>query len=166
MRWFLVLALAATLCGCATPYGDMTALGGVRAVRISEDTAQITAAGNAYTDPDTIQRYALRRAAEETVADGFDLFRIVDAEDRTRSGVASFGYANANRYGAFGSAFAAPVIRPGQTLMIKMVRGPRPDPMPDGEYDAHEVLKYLAENDAAQDHRTCKPGPTGAEVCR
>ena len=56
-------------------------------MRITEDTAQIRAIGNANTDPDTVERYALRRAAEETIQDGFDLFRIVRVADRTTGGI-------------------------------------------------------------------------------
>lgn len=166
MRRFIWLSVACALCACATPYQEMGVLGGVQAVRITEDTAQIRASGNAYTDPDTIQRYALRRAAEETVADGFDLFRIDTVMDRTAAGSASMALANGGRRGFWASGFSAPIIKPGQTIMIKMLRGARPDPMPDGEYDAHEVLKYLGEAAASADHKDCTPGPDGKVICR
>ena len=154
------------LCGCETPYQEMGLLGGVRATRITDDTAQITAAGNAYTDPDTIQRYALRKAAEETVADGFDLFRIEGSADRTRVGAETFGSAYGTRYGVFGSSFSAPVIKPGESITVRMLKGPRPDPMPDGEYDAREVLKYLVAQDASSEHRKCAPDAAGKVVCQ
>ncbi|HEY5070524.1 MAG TPA: hypothetical protein VII63_00690 [Caulobacteraceae bacterium] len=155
MRAISMLACALALASCATPYQEMGALGGVKAVRITEDTTQITARGNAYTDPDTIQRYALRKAAEETIADGFDLFRIGSEADRTLNGAQSFGYAAGNRYSVFGSAFSMPIVKPGQTLIIKMSKGPRPDPMPDGMFDAHEVLRFAEAADASKDHKDC-----------
>ncbi|MFI4933035.1 MAG: CC0125/CC1285 family lipoprotein [Caulobacterales bacterium] len=165
MRLPVVIAASLILIGCATPYGEMGYMGGVRAVRITDDTAQITAAGNAYTDVDTIQRYALRRAAEETVADGFDLFKVASSADRTATGEQSFGSAYGNRFALFGTSTSMPVIKPGQSLMIKMVHGPRPDPMPDGEFDAREVLKYLAGADASRDHRDCST-IDGKVVCK
>lgn len=137
------LAVALMLAGCATPYQEMGLLGGVKATRITDDTAQITAAGNAYTDADTIQQYALRRAAEETIADGFDLFRIASGADRTRTGSESFGSYSGNRWGVWGSSFSMPIIKPGQSLMIRMLKGPKPNPMPDGLFDAREVLAHL-----------------------
>jgi hypothetical protein len=160
------LASAAILAACATPYQEMGALGGVRAVRITDDTAQITASGNAYTDPDTVQRYALRRAAEETIADGFDLFRIEGSADRTALGSTTIGSAYGTRYGAFGSAFTMPIIKPGETITIRMLKGPTPNPVPDGEYDAHDVVKYLAGTPYGGDHKDCHPGPDGKIVCQ
>ncbi|MHB8529628.1 MAG: CC0125/CC1285 family lipoprotein [Caulobacteraceae bacterium] len=143
------------LAACSTPYQQMGVLGGVNAVRITQDTAQITARGNAYTDPDVIQRYALRRAAEETINDGYDLFRIGGDTDRSLNGSQSFGFATGNRRSVFGSAFSMPVIKPGETLMIKMYKGPRPDPMPDGLFDAHEVLRFAEAAAASKDHKDC-----------
>lgn len=151
------LALVLALGACATPYQEMGALGGVQANRISNDTAQITARGNGYTDPDTIQRYALRRAAEETIADGFDLFRINSDLDRTRTGSESYGYATGNRYSAWGTAFTMPIIKPGETFVIRMFKGPAPNPMPDGMFDAHDVLSHLAGTPyGGTDHKECR----------
>jgi hypothetical protein len=55
--------------------------------------------------------------------------------------------------------------KPGQTLLIKMYKGPKPDPMPDGMFDAHEVQAYL-EGDPYGGHKDCKPGPDGKIICR
>ncbi|HWA60781.1 MAG TPA: hypothetical protein VG939_05370 [Caulobacteraceae bacterium] len=170
-RMMKVLAIGAifaglTLTACATPYQEMGALGGVRAVRITQDTAQITASGNGYTDPDTIQRYALRRAAEETIADGFDFFRIVRDQDRTTAGSATYGSATGNRYGIWGWSFSEPIIKPGQSLMIKMTKGPPPNPRPDDLFDAHDVLAHLAGTPYGGDRRDCAPDASGRIVCK
>lgn len=142
---FAVAAIGAlaTLTACATPYQEMSFTGGVKATRIAADTAIITARGNAYTDPDTVQTYALRRAAEETLADGFDLFRIESDQDRTAVGSQSFGTASASRYAIIGTSFSMPIVKPGQTLVIRMTKGPKPQPTPDGLFDAHEVAQYM-----------------------
>jgi hypothetical protein len=162
----LATTAAALLAGCTTPYQEMGALGGVHAVRISEDTAQIRAQGNAYTDPDTIQQYVLRRAAEETLTDGYDLFRIVGDQDRTNTGSASFGSASGNRWGAWGSAFSMPIVKPGETILIKMLKGAPPVPMPDGEFDARDVEAHLAALTANADHKSCVTGADGKVDCK
>jgi hypothetical protein len=46
-----------------------------------------------------------------------------------------------------------------------MYKGPKPDPMPDGMFDAHEVQAYL-EGDPYGGHKDCKPGPDGKIICR
>lgn len=139
------IGAALSVAGCSTTYQRLNLLGGVEAHRISEDAAQITARGNVLTDPDVIQRYVLRRAAEETVADGFDLFRVATDLDRTRALVGSFLYATAAGRSFVEPAVSAAFVKPGETLIIKMSKGPRPNPMPDGEFDAHEVIKYLGQ---------------------
>jgi hypothetical protein len=161
-----IIVLGALLASCATPYGEMGPLGGVRGSRISEDVAQITASGNAYTDADTIQRFALRRAAEETVLDGFDLFRIIGRGDQTRTGTQTTAFATGRYNWATGFGYSMPVVKPGETLMIKMIKGPRPDPMPDGEFDAHEVLKFIASADANSDRKHCAADASGRIVCQ
>jgi hypothetical protein len=165
MRLLIVASTCICLVGCATPYQEMGILGGVKATRITEDTAQITATGNALVDVDTIQQYALRRAAEETVNDGFDLFRIVGDADRTSSGYETGSFSTGNRRGAWGFGYSMPVVKPGQTITIRMLKGPRPDPMPDGEFDAREVLKFLGQAGASSQHRNCAKQPDGSMKC-
>ncbi|HEY3798844.1 MAG TPA: hypothetical protein VGL58_10870 [Caulobacteraceae bacterium] len=163
MRQIALAALAlAFLAGCATPYGEMGAMGGVRATRLTEDTVIISAQGNGYTAADTIQAYALRRAAEETVSDGYDLFRIEGSADRTRQGAVGYGSA----YGGFASVYSQQVIKPGESLTIKMLHGPAPSPMPDGEYDARELIKFLSQTDASADHKNCVTGADGKVTCQ
>jgi hypothetical protein len=144
----------------------MGVLGGVRATRITGDTAQITASGNAYTDTDTVERYALRRAAEETIGDGFDYFRVAGTADRTAVGSSSFGSVSGNRYGAFATSFSMPIIKPGETITIRMLKGPASSPLPDGEYDAREVLRFLAGTPyGGGDHKDCHT-EDGKVVCK
>jgi hypothetical protein len=140
MRSLILVLLALTVAACATPYQEMKRDGGVLAVRISEDVVQIRAQGNGYTDADVIQRFALRKAAETTLAYGYDLFQVGEKEDRTKRDKASY------RYGGSGlwASLAFDMDRPGQSLMIKMLKGPKPDPLPRNMYDAREVTKYLS----------------------
>lgn len=148
------VAVAGALAGCATPYQEMGFLGGVEGVRITGDTAQITARGNAYTPPEIIQRYALRKAAELTVNAGYDLFEIQGEQNQTRVGSTSTGYATGDWNSAFGVSTTTPIIKPGQTLMIRMSKGALPETRPAGLYDAHEVLAFLGPDENG-DKRDC-----------
>ena len=85
------LALAALLAACetATPYqpnlpGNATS-GGFSDQRLEANRFRVTFAGNSLTSRETVEGYLLYRAAELTVAQGFDTFTIVDRHtDRDR----------------------------------------------------------------------------------
>ena len=105
-----VLAFAA-LSACSTPYQDMGTLGGVQAVRITDDTAQIRAQGNGYTDPDTIQRYAFSASVHpkrnrSLIFLGSTRFRDrLLVHDRTRGRQRQLRVSLRARAGVFASAF-------------------------------------------------------------
>lgn len=156
---FVLLGVSA----CATPYQNMGFTGGVGATRIDETTLQISARGNGFTDPDKITRYVMRKAAEETVADGFGLFLVVSQEDRSRTGtfvtpgsattttsgttsyVGSYAYENATSQTTYAPARLHRFVKPGETATIKMFKGAKPADAPPNLFDAREVLKYMAQ---------------------
>jgi hypothetical protein len=105
-----------TACATPTPHPEM-----VQAIEISSDTFQISVRGDASTDPDTLQRYALTEAADETLEAGYDPFQFADQANRSVSGSR---------------------LQPGQTLLMKMSRYPAPNPLPLGMFDAYEVMKF------------------------
>jgi hypothetical protein len=170
MKYQIILATFACsiLASCATPYQEMGLksgvkglMGGVKATRIDETTVQIAASGNAFSDKDTISLYALRKAAETTVANGYDGFYIVSEHDRTRnythitpgysttsySGTATgVGYNTAHISGSGTTTYTPPVttnfIKPGQALTIKMFKGTK-QTNASGVYDAHELLRFM-----------------------
>lgn len=129
--------------GCATPYQDMGLRGGVRAVQITGSIAQVTARGTSATDPDRIERYALRKAAEATIAAGYDHFEVVSAGDRSRTvqGVAGYGASAWHGFPTVG--LNVPFVRPGETLLIRMSRGAPADASGAAVFDAGEVLQHL-----------------------
>ena len=155
-------ACAAALTACATPYQNTGLLGGVSAYRLDETTVQIAARGNGFTDPDTIGRYVMRKAAEETVDDGYDLFIVLSSEDRTRTGsfytpgsatttasgstdyVGNSAYGNATARTTYLPPQAHRFVKPGEAVTIKMLKGPKPPDAPPNMFDADEVLKYAA----------------------
>jgi hypothetical protein len=141
----VIATAAAALClsACTTPYQEMGMRGGVKAVQITSDVAQVTARGSATTDPDKVQRYALRKAAETTVAAGYDLFQVVADVDRTRLVSGGGGYTTGGLGGIPALGLNLPFVRPGQTFLIRMSRGPMPAGAQGTVFDAHEVLNHL-----------------------
>ena len=131
------------LCACSTPYQEMGLLGGVSATQIDSNTISVTAQGNGYTSNATIKNYALLKAADETLAHGFDYFAIGDQSDESQHGAMSFSSASGNRFGWFGSGFSMETIKPGETVMVKMYRGKKPPEAPPNYFDAHEIETYL-----------------------
>jgi hypothetical protein len=128
----IICTLALTLAGCATPYQEKTfwSDGGVSAKQVSGDTLIVTAQGNPFTDPETVQAHALRKAADATLAAGMDWFMPLAGRDRSSTTVI------ANSWGS--SAFATPVTRPGESMTVRIGKNPRPD----GAMDAREVIAF------------------------
>jgi hypothetical protein len=85
-----VLALAAGLSACATatPYQPnmpgAAVSGGYSDYRLDQNKFRVTFAGNTLTSRETVERYLLYRAAELTVAQGYDWFS-VDARDTDKT---------------------------------------------------------------------------------
>ena len=139
----LIGAACAALTGCATPYQDMGLRGGVRAVQITSDIAQVTARGSTVTDADKIEQYALRKAAETTLAAGYDHFEVVSASDRSRTLHGVAGYAAPGLHGFPSVGLTMPFIRPGETMLIRMSRGAPADASGATVFDAREVVDHL-----------------------
>lgn len=131
------------LSACATPYQEMGVRGGVASVRITSDIAQVTARGTAATDPDQVQRYALRKAAETTVASGYDLFQVVADTDRSRTVQGAAGYTAGGLGGFPAIGLNLPFVKPGQTFLIRMSRAQAAGDLAGTVFNAHEVLENL-----------------------
>jgi hypothetical protein len=143
------LALAVSLAACATPtvYGPA---GGGQAVgfseyRIETGRYRVTFQGGPGAPPEQVSDYALRRAAEVALRDGYDWFRVVDRiGERTGSrgggttigiGGGTGGYRSGVGVGV-GTSFdlsGGPAYR--QTLEVLAGKGPKPE----GAYDARQV---------------------------
>lgn len=140
----LAAAAAPMLSGCATPYQKMGMNGGVRSVRLETDLAQVTARGSPLTDADTIERYVLRKAAETTLAAGYDHFEVVSVSDRTRTMQGVAGYMTAVGNGLPSAGLSLPFVRPGETVLIRMMQGPVAAAPGGVVFDAHDLLDHLA----------------------
>lgn len=97
-----VLALGGALAGCetATPYQPLssssaTQAGGFTDQRLDADHWRVGFQGNSLTSRKTVENYLLYRAAELTLAQGFDWFETVDrhTDKKTETwGPDPFGY--------------------------------------------------------------------------
>jgi hypothetical protein len=80
----LLLGLAA--CAAApTPYGAASDRFGYRDQQLESNRHRVSFAGNSATALDAVQDYALYRAAELTLANGHDYFKVVDRSTDSRS---------------------------------------------------------------------------------
>lgn len=79
-KLFLACAAVTTLAACATatPYQPaVDSRYGYSEIPIERDRFRVTFAGNSLTDRETVENYLLLRAAELSLAQGYDAFRVV-----------------------------------------------------------------------------------------
>ena len=167
------------IASCATPYQDMGFTGGVSASRIDETTLRVQSKGNAYTSMETIQDYVMLKAAEETIANGYDLFLVMDGDSYTQTGSytapgtattytsgSAYGSSFGNTTNVYGSATSTTYYTPGQTtffnkprtnIVVRMFTGPKPDDAPPTLFDARDVVKYLGPQIKGTDTSTDVP---------
>ncbi|MEM8772375.1 MAG: hypothetical protein AAGD92_12055 [Pseudomonadota bacterium] len=155
---FVVFAAALFLAACAATgpaeYGAANEKGfGYAEQRIEAGRYRITYRGSGGMPPELVEDYALRRAAELAVADGYDWFRVADRSlsGEERGGVslgAGVGGGNVGRRSGVGVGVGGNFGRVGAQdfftarLEVLMGVGERPD---SGEvYDARSVLDNLA----------------------
>lgn len=138
--------------GCATTYSE-----GASVLRIDAATLRVAFRGNYHTPWDRAYPYALRKAAEETLEAGFDLFTVVEQSDLTeravfgtvsppsltRASTASPGERAVERLAETSSSPRTTIVRPGVVLTVVHSRGPKPAGAPPNVFDAREVLANL-----------------------
>lgn len=160
IRYLSLAALAVTLGACTptqTVYGpaqDGARAVGYDSVRIEDDRWRVSFTAGPDAGPATIERFALRRAAELTLDAGYDWFEIVDRDSR-RSGrrdspvgvggtvggsIGSGGYRSS---GVGIGINLSPGEERRETLTLEIIAG-RGEERPERAYDAHEVLRGMA----------------------
>jgi hypothetical protein len=150
----LLLGLGA--CASApTPYRAASDGFGYRDQQIESNRYRVSFSANAATNLDAVQDYALYRAAELTLANGDDYFRVVDRQTESRStgvgsprigvGVGSgssgsnLGVGLSTILGGYGGGYAEDYT---VTLDVLTFEGPKPADAEDA-YDAREVVRRL-----------------------
>ena len=136
----VLAALALTACATPQPTAYQAAAGpqamGYSEFRIEPGRYRITFRGGPGAPPEQVSDYALLRAADLTIADGYDWFRVADrfmAGQPDRSPQVSLGLGGGNygwRSGAsvgLGTSFSlggGPSV--ASTLEVVMGKGPKP----------------------------------------
>ena len=152
----LVGSLGLVACGTATPYQAAVDGKGYAEQAIEEDRYQVTFTGNTLTPRVTTENYLLYRAAEVTLARGFDHFIMVDRDTErttrfisTTDGFGGFGrFHGFYRGHGFGTAgFTTTTTRPRSSYAaianIVMRAGEKPSDDVNA-YDARDVLEQLS----------------------
>jgi hypothetical protein len=150
---FVVLGVLAG-CGQPTPYQPATSGYGYSEQQIEDNRYRVSFAGNDLTPAATVQNYLLYRAAELTLAKGYDYFTMVD-RDVERStvywGSADTGWRSGymrrwddDFIGGFGMSTytARPIDRYTAYADIVMFEGAKPASDVNA-YDARSVLRQL-----------------------
>jgi hypothetical protein len=155
-RLLQLLVLAVTLglaaCGTATPYQPLTDGYGYAEQPLEADRYRVVFTGNSLTPRETVENYLLYRAAEVTLARGYDYFVVVEKDTErettyfsTVTGVASDGFRRDYDVGV--GAYATSTSRPSSQYSAYanvILRKGRKGPGDTGAYDAREVLNRLA----------------------
>ncbi len=169
---FAAAALTLTACETATPYqpantqGDQVS-GGYSDQQIEPDRWRVSFAGNDLTSRDTVEKYLLFRAAQLTLAQGYDWFETTDRHTERKTdyvGDASWGGYWGPQWGLWsprvgwgygywggpgwagwegpGAVDIEQVRRYNASTEIVMGRGPKPANDPKA-FDAHAVVQNL-----------------------
>lgn len=156
MRTLILAFLACTLAACATAVG--TAYGpadpkgyGYSETRIETDRYRIVFAGDGATAVDRVEDYALLRAAELAVENGYDWFRVVgrSVDERSKGGVglgAGVGGGGRNVGVGVGGDLGTVGARKFYTATLEVLfgKGEKPADAAGGEiYDARSVVETI-----------------------
>ena len=73
----MLVAAAATLVSCATPYQDFGLTGGANITELRPDVFRVSFGGNGFTTKESVQVYWLKRSADLAIEKGFSGFEIL-----------------------------------------------------------------------------------------
>lgn len=146
-----LLALFALLAGCATttPYQPLAQGQGYSDQRIEANRYRVVFAGNTVTPRQTVENYLLFRAAELTLEQGYDYFRLsgsdTDAQTRyqeTFNAFTGLGCCWPHTGFGIGIGSAYPITEYQTQAFVTMYKGKRPPDQADA-FDAREVRTNL-----------------------
>jgi len=147
------LLLLAALAGCATAVGTSYAPAdrkgfGYVSTRIEQDRYRIAFSGDGATSAALVEDYALLRAADVALANGYDWFRVVtkDVSAEKRGGVglgAGVGGGGSNVGVGVGGDFGSVGAKKFFTARLEVLFGKGEKPDDAGVYDAREVAETI-----------------------
>ncbi len=97
-NFFVTIVLALVLSGCATGYQPDGYTGGFSEVQFDENVFEIRFSGNAMVGANTARDYAMLRAAEVTLENGYEYFVVLGEEDRTAVSTHTSGGSSTTTY--------------------------------------------------------------------
>lgn len=153
MKSFLVAASALGLAACATAvgtnYGPADSKGyGFQDTRIEADRYRISFAGDGATPQDVVEDYALLRAADIALSNGYDWFRVIsrDVSRENKGGVgigAGVGGGGRNVGVGVGGDLGTIGARPFFTVRMEVLFGKGARPEGPDYYDARSVKETV-----------------------
>ncbi|MHB0952508.1 MAG: CC0125/CC1285 family lipoprotein [Allorhizobium sp.] len=150
LRTIIAAAAPLLVTGCQTPYQAPGPTGGVTAAPITNDTFRVSARGNGYTDASTVQDYTLLKAAEVTLAQGATHFMVLGANDVSRNEIGSTpDTMQTNVFGntaftTYNPGVTYNIVKPGQDVIIKVLKLPAGVGSPPGAFNAQEVYDNIS----------------------
>lgn len=152
-RLFAILGIAAALAACETttrytPIGPQSRIG-YSEVRLETNRYRVTFQGASGASGPMVNDYALMRAAELALAQGFEWFQVLDRFTETTAptsprfsfGVGTGSYGRSGGVGVGGSSGFGGEPSMRTTLEVFMGRGQRPTDR--DTYDARDVAETL-----------------------
>lgn len=99
MKKLIVLVFVALFfCSCATGYHSKTGSGGYSQTQLDQNVFKVSFSGNTMSDMERVVDFALLRAAELTIENGFEYFAVIGGNnDATNVGLTvgnAYGYNN------------------------------------------------------------------------
>ncbi|MCA8890124.1 MAG: hypothetical protein KDA46_14915 [Parvularculaceae bacterium] len=159
MRILMIVAAMLALGACATAvgtaYGPADSKGyGYTQTRIEADRYRVSFAGDGATPPELVEDFALLRAAEIAVENGYDWFRVVgrsmDAEEKggvgLGAGVGTGSYGRSSSVGVgVGGNLGTVGARRFYTARLEVLFGSGDMPADNaGVYDARSVISSIS----------------------
>ncbi len=145
----IMVAAAFTLCACVTttPYQPLKDGEGYSDQRIESNRYTVRFFGNAQTPRQTVENYLLYRAAELTLASGYDYFVVADQQTEAQTSYyqsfsGGFGFGRYWWGPGFGTDIITPEVQYEGNLTILLRHGKKHE----GDvkaFDAHDVQANL-----------------------
>lgn len=122
MRFLAILSAVILIAGCATGYKSVGFTGGYSDTKLQDDVYEVSFKGNGYTNKDRAKDFALLRASEVALNNGYKYFVVLEGENSTKTQMYTTPaqantYGTVNMYGNTGSYSGTTYYSGGQTFI-------------------------------------------------
>lgn len=137
IKFLLSYILSSTLLllpGCSTNYKASGFNGGYSEIKTTPDSFIVTFTGNGFTTHEKVMQYALKRASELTLENGYKYFSVISSKDHSKS----YDYSTTNKNTRdFSSTYSGAIIKPQLIMEIQCFNEKNIPNMIDAEYFLH-----------------------------